>query len=318
MPYLIRSTDAAPPAERFDYWHDAVCRSVLDVSVLPGRSSEGFSGRIAARHGGAASIATFRSAPHRIVRSRRQAAALDDDRVLLSLQLAGEARIEQSDRRIRLRPGELGVVDGARPFSIEFPGPVDRIVGVLPRAMLAGRAPGLVGAAATKLALQPALAALLRDTLRTLTAAEVPLDDAATTRLCENVCNLLGAASGSVADDADDPGARAAARRLDAIDALVSRHATDPGFDPAAAAASLGLSVRALHKALETTGRSFGARLLDARLEACRARLASPDETRGIAAIALANGFADVSHFNHAFRRRFGGAPTQGRASGLR
>jgi AraC-like DNA-binding protein len=310
MSILVQSTRHAPARDRFAFWHDAVCRAVLSVSVEPEAAASTFFGHIEARRSGRASFAAFRSTPHTIQRSKQQAGALDNDGYLLSLQLSGEAWMTQGERRMRLAPGELGILDGARPFSIHFPQSVDRMVAVIPRRMLEARAPEVARDGAAKLALPPPVSLLLRDTLRILASSQADLDDPTALRLCDNVCNLLASATGPEGIRREVTSAVSGlARRRNAVERLIGTNAVKGPFGPGDAAAKLGISVRSVHKALEGTGHSFGSLVLQVRLEACRTALGDPADTRSISAIALDYGFSEISHFNHAFRRLFGEAP---------
>jgi AraC-like DNA-binding protein len=94
---------------------------------------------------------------------------------------------------------------------------------------------------------------------------------------------------------------------LDAID----RHFATPELSPAMIARHLGISPRQVHRLLEETPKTFVEHVLERRLQGAHAMLAAPDlQGRSIAEVALACGFADVTHFNRAFRARFGDTPT--------
>jgi AraC family transcriptional activator of tynA and feaB len=316
VPYMVQSTDQAPPGERLVYWHEAVCRSVLSVSVAPDKAvGRDFTGHIAARRTQGGGFALFRSSAHVIRRTRRQAAALEDDAVLVSAQIAGEAWIESDSGRTRLIPGDFGIVDGRQAFEIHFPRPVERILAVLPRQAVLDSVPGLVDTGASKLMLQPSIATLLRETLHTLFAPDVPTDDGFTSRLTENVCNLLSCASACEASAAGRSASLQQERRRSAVLRLIAERFRDPAFGPGVAARYLGVSTRSVHKALEGTGRTFGDLLREARLEACHSELCAREPELGIAELALACGFSDISHFNHVFRKHFGMSPGQVRSS---
>ncbi len=96
------------------------------------------------------------------------------------------------------------------------------------------------------------------------------------------------------------------------VRAHVARHLTDPGLTPAAVARAHGVSVRQLYKAFATVGASLEQEVIGQRLEAARARLASPaGRRRSIAATARACGFADPSHFARRFRAAYGLSPRE-------
>jgi AraC-like DNA-binding protein len=107
-------------------------------------------------------------------------------------------------------------------------------------------------------------------------------------------------------------GARLALVRQD-----VARNLTDPDLDIEAIARRQGVTPRYVQRLFEREGTSFGQFLRDARLDLARAALAAGD-SRTISAIAFDCGFGDLSHFNKAFRRRFGETPSDIRAAALR
>jgi AraC-like DNA-binding protein len=100
-----------------------------------------------------------------------------------------------------------------------------------------------------------------------------------------------------------------AARQTAALAAIRAR-ASEPGLDAAHVAMHVGLSVRYLHRLLESTGRTFAEHLLGRRLDCAAAMLRDSGSAHlKIGEIASRAGFSDISHFNRSFRRRFGDTP---------
>lgn len=100
-----------------------------------------------------------------------------------------------------------------------------------------------------------------------------------------------------------------AARQTAAL-AAIRAGACEPGLDAARVASLVGLSVRYLHRLLESTGRTFAEHLLDRRLDCAAAMLRDGGSARmKISEVASRAGFSDISHFNRSFRRRFGDTP---------
>lgn len=102
---------------------------------------------------------------------------------------------------------------------------------------------------------------------------------------------------------------------LDAID----KHFATSDLSPATIARHLGISPRQVHRLLEETPKTFYEHVLERRLLGAHAMLTTPQrQERSIAEVALACGFADVTHFNRAFRARFGDTPTGVRGTASR
>jgi AraC-like DNA-binding protein len=73
----------------------------------------------------------------------------------------------------------------------------------------------------------------------------------------------------------------------------------------------MGVSIRTVHNRFEEAGLTFGKWVIEHRLLACQKALSDPAfDTLSISEIAFKWGFNDLSHFNKAFRARFGATPT--------
>ena len=104
------------------------------------------------------------------------------------------------------------------------------------------------------------------------------------------------------------------AARLKAVDREIALRLADPDLSAAAVGRRLQLSERYVQQLLEGAGLSFSAYLRDLRLKRARELLRDPlaRELR-IGDVALMAGFNDLSHFNRAFRLKFGETPTEAR-----
>src|SRR5262249_27205095 len=88
---------------------------------------------------------------------------------------------------------------------------------------------------------------------------------------------------------------------------LIDSRLADTSLGPPNIAAALGVSERYLAKIFELSGETVGGWIRERRLAWALHALESPSFARhSIGAIAYAAGFADVTHFSHAFRRRYG------------
>lgn len=305
------STARAREGERFGYWHEAVCRAVLNVDTVD-PPERGFFGDIAAVARADARFVRFSSAAHRIVRSQRLVRRAPDEHVLVSVQLAGISRIRQGDHDVTVTPGEVAILDGARPFEVDFPTQVGRMIAVMPRGALAGRLPGLGQRGACKLAAGSWSADLVSRGLAVLADPAVETGITGAEALLDSIASLLALA--------EAPAAEAAPQGLqaDAMLAFARRHAADPDLDAAALAAQFAVSSRTVHSRFALRGTTLGRVLLDQRLDDARRALAAPAWARQpVSQIAYQCGFGDLSHFSKAFKARFGVAPRDWRA-GLR
>lgn len=136
------------------------------------------------------------------------------------------------------------------------------------------------------------------------------IEHAATTLL--DLVGLATGTKGEVAELAGMRGLRAA--RLQAVLGQIDRRFTEVGLSTRDIAVVLGISTRYVNDILHESGLGFSDRVLELRLQRARAMLSDRrNDGMRVSDIAYASGFADISHFNRSFRRRFGLTPTGAR-----
>jgi AraC family transcriptional regulator, positive regulator of tynA and feaB len=303
----IWSTDAARARERFSYWRDAVCQAVFNISIEA--APERFSARITARSSGPLRFATSESTGYQIVRSRRDIAAAPADHYSIYLQLRGQTVIDQSEESFAFDPNDIAISDGCQPFRAAL-ADGGRAIAVIPRAMIDRRAPWLRQHPLRKLAANSPFVDLARRHLLELAAEDSMLTESATSLLTENLCNLLALASAT-----DVPPSRLQPElQIEAMLAFCRQNIHDAELSPQRVADHLGISVRTLHLRFRQIGPTFGRWMLENRLEACRVALRDANQRAlNVSEIAYRWGFNDLSHFNKAFRARFGMPPREWR-----
>jgi AraC family transcriptional activator of tynA and feaB len=309
VPATHWSTDTVRPGERVAFWREAVCAAVLNVT--PEQPQDDFRAAIAGHNFGALRFASVRSTGHDIVRDVRHVDRSGDDQYLISLQKSGRCGMAQGGRDVCLDPEEIGIIDGAQPFRISFPGPVSRFLAVVPRRALDMRAPWLRRRGLCKIATGSLFSDLARRHIQTLTG-QGSLDAGQAQALTDNLCTLIALATAADAERARVP----VDGQVHAILAYCRGHLSDPELSPRRVAEHFHISVRTLHLRFDAMEQSFSKWLLHSRLDACRNALLDPaHNARSISEIAYGFGFGDLSHFSKSFKARFGGAPRDVRKS---
>lgn len=303
------STATVQSRERFSYWREVVCQTVLSVSTE--HPANGFSASIASRTFGNLRLASFESTSHGIVRNNCHVAAAPEASYLVSLQIRGRSNITQGEESFCLEPGEIAIVDSERPFRVGFPDSVHRILAIVPREMLSQRAPWMKDArSCRKLTLSGPYSDLARRHLVHLTRGDDDLSTSEAVLMVENLCNLLTLASAREVR----PNSLAPELMMQSILTFCRQHLHNPELSPSLVASHVGISVRTLQLRFQQSGKSFGRWLLECRLEACGKDLKDPfKQGDSISTIAYRWGFNDLSHFNKAFRARFAMSPSQWR-----
>ncbi len=245
--------------------------------------------------------------------SRTDALVKDgDDTVSLIMPLAGAVTCSQRGRDLDVQPGEGVLVLHSEPGGIQFR-QLDDVALMIPRAALTPLVPDLEAAAQRVVA---------NDALRLLKLYLAPwretfnIADPAVCRLAvTHVTDLVALALGATRDAAvvaSGRGMRAA--RLKAVKADIAAHLTTRDLSVTAVALRQRVTPRYIHMLFEGEGTTFSQFVLAERLAHARRLLVDPGHAhQSIGAIAYASGFGDLSHFNHAFRRRYGTTPSDAR-----
>jgi AraC-like DNA-binding protein len=304
-------TDLVPARDRVDYYH-TMLRSLV-CAATPTLDRDRGAPRVQVRNGrlGEALFAHFAATPHRIERTRADAEAASTGCFFLLQQTTGApAMVRLAQAEHRLERGDCLLGDADSPFEVQAAAGLGFSLFLLPKWMvemtlsptardrlLAGmRTPG-----------QGPMGTVMNGWLASLSdASDLPAPAAAGVGAILGRLVAVAAEDGGASAEPDRDALRSA-RTVSVLREIDHRY-HDPSFGPAAAAATLGLSLRSLHLAMEPTGLSFSEHLTRRRLAESRTLLAAGNG-RTILDIALACGFNDLSTFYRAFRRAFAAAP---------
>jgi AraC-like DNA-binding protein len=308
---LLRvSTRDVPDSERTAYWREVFARQMchlefeplsdgpLDVDAtllaLPGLSVGWCLSTMAARWSRTADLVKD-----------------GDDAFALIVPLAGTVNRSQRGQELDAKPGEGVCILHSEPGGIQFR-QLDDIAVMIPRAALAPLVPDLEEAA-TRLVMQTNDALRLLKLYLTAWRENFTFSDPALCRLAvTHVYDLVAMALGATRDAAavaHGRGMRAA--RLKAVKADIGANLATHGLSVAAVAHRQRVTPRYIHMLFEREGITFSQFVLAERLAHAHRLLKDPRHAhQSIGAIAYATGFDDLSHFNHAFRRRYAATPS--------
>lgn len=238
-------------------------------------------------------------------RSAERVAADGRDTFTFGLVTRGLLDGDFDGRACELRPGQVCVIDFARPWRARS-APADFILVSVPRAPLLARAPHAGDLHGRRL--EGAPARILAEHVLAL-ARHLPEAAAADVEVIRRATLRLLAESVDALPDAPPPGpGPAVARVADRVRRHVDANLGAPSLTPQSICEALGLSRPTLYRAFRAGG-GVARYIQRRRLEAVHVRLSDPQESRSLAELALDHGFGSHAHFSTAFRRRFGYAP---------
>jgi AraC family transcriptional regulator, positive regulator of tynA and feaB len=327
-------TTEVPACEAFDYYREGICSAFMPLRPELDRSlRHSFRATHYAYGVGAGTLNLVTAQSHLVQKGAAEIAASSGDCYYLNFQMAGECRIDQNGTGIVLGPGDVGLFDSSRSFSLHHERfPELKVASLmLPKHAVAIDQPGQPSQAPMLLSRHPVYGRLVTEAMQTLTETATAGADAELAALQELVASLAGLAArpasgfnshtgcaAVTSQDSDRPGdgARSAAQLL-RIKRIIRARCTTPGYSVAACAAEAGLSERYIHRLFSGDEDSFGTFLINQRLNAATRMMRHPGSAHlPLATIALETGFADPSHFTRAFRARYGMTPGDWRRRG--
>jgi AraC-like DNA-binding protein len=307
---VVRSTDALPNVERFQYWADVVTQTFVPLECdAPDRAR--FRADFRHRQIGLIGITDVASSAMRVRRTPATIARSPRDDLIVVLHLRGPCRTGQRSGAVELLPGDGAMVAADERYFFEFPDQFRQLVLKVPRRLLAeerferDRPRSLVLASAPARLLQKLALASLDDPMDLSADEELGIERA----LAELIRSSMvpSGANGNVCDGSP--------RYPDAC-LFIRRHLADPELNPDAVALHVKMSTRNLARLFARRGTTIERAIWSGRLAAARRDLLDPRlADRSITDIAFSWGFNDAAHFSRSFSKAYGLAPSEFRVS---
>ena len=306
-----------PPSQRAAIWQDVVSRKLVAVEVEqltnhPYNIDASLRILPHCRFGFAiAGASTFRRT--------QTAVAKDNDDLLLVVSLEGSCTFANGDSETTLQEGDGYLLSCKATGSFTWTATTRFMCMRLSRARLKPLVQNLSAATG-------AIGRQETEALRMLTSYLRTLDDAQTlatselrklveTHIYELAALAIGAHTAKVLPN-QLQGVQAI--RHGAIKRYIRQNLEQQHLSVSDVARVHRISPRQLQRVLEAEGTTFSEFLTVSRLDRTHAALSDKRQAhRPVSEIALANGFGDISHFNRAFRRRYGASPSEIRKSSL-
>ncbi len=300
------STATVPRRRQFAYWREMICEAFLDLTPeSPLRDS--FYGRVSQQPLERLDLGRIESQAQRVRRTEADIARSPHSGYYANLQIRGVGVTTQDGRVAVTHPGEITLIDTARPFAFEFADDFQQLSLHIPEELLLPHLERPVPTA-TRISTVAGVGAAIRHALIAIDGSEPTPRSAA--RLAVHTCGLLAVALEQ--PEPVSPTARRHGRLLQVALDDIGEHLGDDDLSPVRTASRLGISVRLLHQIFAGHEHSFTGTVRRRRLDQAHRDLADPARA-GLRVIDIAadNGFADVTHFHRVFRKTYGYTPAQ-------
>jgi AraC-like DNA-binding protein len=310
------STDDLPERDRLAIMREVHGRLTARVDIEPAPGVP-IHYQVTARCLPGLIVSLFSVSPQ-IVRRTRELLADGNDDVVFALPPTAGGMVSHLGRELSHVAGDAVLLSTADVMRIDSSGYQGPMVS-LSRQRLASLVPGLEDAFMRRIARDTEALQLLTRYIRIFDDQQSLATLELRSLVVNHVYDLIALALGATRDAAaiaNGRGVRAA--RLHAIKTEILSSLNPHELSLAGLAARHRVTPRHVQTLFESDGTTFSRFLLDQRLARAHHMLSNPLlAERAISTIAYEAGFGDLSHFNRAFRRRYGETPSDVRA-GLR
>ncbi len=308
---LLRySSDEHPVNQRIGVWTELAARKLLRVVIEP-LTSQSFQVEASLRvlPGLRFGIATFTPS---INRRTREIVAADNDDLFVLINLEGELTIAHGDAEYALGEGDACFMSCRQEGNFIRTTHGRVLCGRFERAKLSELVSDVDACSGRVVRRDSEALRLLSTYMKGLDHAQGLETEELRQRVVQHAYDLASIVLSRLSErDMTVRERGVSTGRFQAVKKYLDRNLERSDINLVDAAADLECSARQLQRLFEAEGTTFSLYLLGKRL--ARVHAALTDRRQGhrpISEIALANGFGDVSHFNRAFRRRYGLAPS--------
>lgn len=304
------STDSLPERERLDVWREFYAAKVLKLDWEP-RIRTGFHANLIIK---CLDDVTLYEAAYSPATVKLREIGLEDNNMVTFFLPTKGYRIQQADRRVALRGGDATLLSNSERTEVDSIASGRHFGVVLKSSRIAARIGDLRECFVRRVDRDAVALRLLNAYVRS--AIETPafafgaqLEQAASAHICDLIALALGQKGEA---KRAEPRCVSPAARLAAIKQDVLARLTESGLSSADLSRMHGLSERYIRELFQREETSFSEFLRHARLDRALQALRDPrNKACKVSEIAYNAGFGDLSNFNHEFRRRFGGTPSE-------
>lgn len=301
--------------DRLSLWGEAIWRSMdgLRLEIFGG---ENFNGRIVGATAGDLRLCRLDVTNHRVVRTPDSIRKADEGYLKVVAQLSGRACFQQAGREVWLSPGEWGVYDTTRAYTVANAGSVEQLVVMIPKHRLPETLPdrSLESVVVRRLSGHRGVSRLAWETMLSL-YQELPLLG---NKAADGMANVVTELVHLSLLDLQGRNSNSSSQRevlRDRIVGHVARHFRDPRLNVDAVAQALNCSRRHLYNAFANEPNGVAGYIVKQRAAHARLILSDPrNSTRSLTDVAYDSGFSRPSQLTQVFRTHFGVSPSEYRA----
>lgn len=230
----------------------------------------------------------------------------------LTTLLEGRATIQQAEKSYVMEPGDLALMTGGLPYSIEYEQSSRRIIVRIPHDVFKQRLTRCEETEIIGHLPNEGLGKVVNELLKSVAFESESLNVTEQFTLTQSLLELTGALTRALINPDTLRSGPKHTDLLNRIFSYIEQHYMDNDLSPEKIAKANGISTRYLHSLFRDAGTTVLKWVWERRLKAARSDLLDPAQAQArISEIAFRRGFNDSAHFSRTFRNRFGVSPTQ-------
>ncbi|WP_315801474.1 AraC family transcriptional regulator [Bradyrhizobium sp. SZCCHNS3002] len=308
---LVFTTESLEPSKRYAAWQGAICDVYVHVDVEAEQRSD-YQGFIREARFGVLTMTDVLLSEQRISRRERHIARLDKDCYYVEFVQQGKINVLQAGQTLNTNPHVGAIFSAAEAYDLECVGKVRSLYLEIPRKEFSSRFTENRIPVAMTIATGRGLGRIAAEFCSTLASEASSVDEAARSRLGEELMDVLALALDMGDKDQFSEDATAQKARLRSVKAWIEKHLTDHDLSLEKIARNNGVSLRHLHYLFRLTDMSVSEWILDRRLQRSYDMLTRLEQrVLSVTEVAYQLGFSSSSHFSTVFRRKFGHSPSE-------
>ena len=285
-----------------DYWQHVVRENFIHFDMQPIAERPSFNGKILQYTRSALQLADVIADGHFVQRSMQHVSTGDDDFFLLLIQRLGTSQIEQDNRQVTMRPGDMVLCDSSRCYSMRMTDAFHHEVLMIPGSAMRHSLRNAKDYTARAIPTATGAGRLFSQFINSLQVCLGELDERSSSSVASATVDLLCAALVETSGASAMLAGNLKRFHLQRIRAYVHEHLADQDLDIEQISKALKLSRRHLHGLCDGQPNTLSTWIWKERLDAARRALSNPANVQvSITEIALSVGFKSSAHFSRSF-----------------
>lgn len=306
---LKLSTEDLPAWSRHEWLREVIGREYANVDITPPRKERLFN-EMTIYSGDALRLSVIHSNSITIKRLPQEPNHIIQDAYFGVVLLAGEYLLEQNNREVFLKPGDMTIYDATRPHRIYCPQSFSKLIISIPRQLMHERLAGVEHCTALHMRGEAGAASIASQFIQSVAREVITMPMSTFNHLSESSLDLFTLALNDVRPQNFNL-SRSRSLSLYAVKQFIAQNISNPVLDSAIIAAGTGLSARYINELFHQENTSLMRYVWNCRLAHCHNELKSHGLTKRVSEIALRWGFNDFSHFSRAFKKKYGINPRE-------